>query len=262
MFRSLAAANIVLTTGIAFGQPPAAPPTFEVAAIKPSNPNTRDLGLHRTGGMFVATGFTLQRLIAFAYDVEVFQVSGGPAWSNSERYDITAKKASDPVRRAKPDDDKLRVQVLLVDRFKLVIHRESKELPVYALVFGKNGSKLQIAKPHVGSSGVSGRGGSSGTQWTFTDAPVSLLVHNLSQRLERPVVDRTGLSAHYDFKLEWTSDQSQPVLASRESAIGVPDSSGPSLFTALQEQLGLKLEAQKGPVEIIVIDRADRPSEN
>jgi uncharacterized protein (TIGR03435 family) len=151
--------------------------------------------------------------------------------------------------------------VLLANRFNLTIHRQSKELPIYALV-GKNGSKLQTAKPHVGSSGVSGRSGSGRTQWTFTDAPVSLLVHELLQRLGRPVADRTRLDAHYDFKLEWALDPHESLTDSRDPGSSDPDRSGPSLFTALQEQLGLKLEAEKGPVEIIVIDRADKPTEN
>jgi uncharacterized protein (TIGR03435 family) len=256
IIRAIASASFILTSGIALSQPPpAAVLTFEVAAIKLSNPDNRDLRLQQTNGLFVATGYTLQRLIAFAYDVELFQISGGPSWSHSERYDITAKKERDP-RLAKPDDDRYRVRALLADRFNLTIHRESKELPTYALVVGKNGSKLQIAKPHVGSSGVNGRG----TQWTFTDAPVSMLVHILSQRLGRPVSDRTGLDGHYDFKLESASEQTQPMLG--DSATGALDSSGPSIFTALQEQLGLKLDAEKGPVEIIVIDRADKPTEN
>jgi uncharacterized protein (TIGR03435 family) len=261
IMQAIAAASFILMLTIAFGQPSAAPLTFEVAAIKPTNPDNRDLRLRQTNGLFVASGYTLQRLIAFAYDLELFQVSAGPAWSASDRYDITAKKERDP-RLAKPDDDRYRARALLADRFNLSIHRESKELPIYALVVEKNGSKLQLAKPPIGSSGVSGHGGSGRTQLMFTDSPISLLVHELSRRLGRPVVDYTGLSAHYDFKLEWTSDESRPALASIDSAIASPDSSGPSIFTALQEQLGLKLEAEKGPVEIIVIDRADRPSEN
>lgn len=259
--------SAILVSGFAFSQtPPAASLAFEVAAIKPSNPENHDLRLRQTNSAFVATGYTLQRLIAFAYEVELFQVLGGPGWTKSERYDITAKKERDP-RLAKPDDDRYRVRALMADRFNLTIHRESKELPIFALSIGKNGSKLQLAKPPIGSSGVSGRGGSGRTQLMFTDAPVSLLVHELSQRLGRPVVDRTGLDAHYDFKLEWAPDPSQPVLRSRDSGTFVSsapsaDSSGPSIFTALQEQLGLKLEAEKGPVEIIVIDRADRPTDN
>jgi uncharacterized protein (TIGR03435 family) len=265
MIRALVFTNFVLT--VAFCQsPPAAPLTFEVAAIKPSNPDNRDLGLHQTNGSFIATGYSLYRLIAFAFAVELFQVSGGPDWSKSQRYDITAKKERDP-RLAKPDDDRYRVRALLADRFTLMVHQESKELPVFSLAIGKNGSKLQRAKPPVGSSGVSGRGANGRIQWIFTDSPVSLLVHELSQRLGRPVVDHTGLSEHYDFKLEWTPEQNQPVLQSTDSATAIPsasgpDSSGPSIFTALQEQLGLKLESERGPVEIIVIDRANRPSEN
>ena len=235
----------------------AAPLTFEVASIKPSDPSRPDTGLHRSNAKFAATNHTLKRLIAFAYDVELFQISGGPAWVNSDGYDVTAKTPDDVAHHKGPNDDKKMVQALLSDRFKLTMHTESRELPIYALVIGKNGSKFEIAKPHVGSSGVTGRGE---THWTFTEAPLSLLVHVLSQRLGRPVVDRTGLTAHYDFKLEWSPDptSSEP----RDSGSSASDPAGPTLFTAIQEQLGLRLEAQKGPVEVLVIDHVDRPSEN
>jgi uncharacterized protein (TIGR03435 family) len=148
------------------------PLTFEVASIKPSDPNRPDTGLHRTNAKFAATNHTLKRLIAFAYDVELFQISGGPAWVNSDGYDVTAKTPDDVAHHKGPDDDKVMVQALLSDRFKLTLHNESRELPIYALVIGKNGSKLEIAKPHVGSSGVTGRGE---THWTFTEAPLSSL---------------------------------------------------------------------------------------
>jgi uncharacterized protein (TIGR03435 family) len=234
-----------------------APLTFEVASIKPSDPNNRDIGLHRSNTRFAATNHTLKQLIAFAYDVELFQISGGPAWVNSDGFDITAKIPDEVAHHKGPDDDKGMVQALLSDRLKLTMHSESRELPIYALVIGKIGSKLQLAKPHVGSSGVTGRGW---THWTFTEAPLSSLVHVLSQRLGRPVVDRTGLTAHYDFKLEWTPDptSSEP----RDFGSSASDPAGPTLFTAIQEQLGLRLEALKGPVEIFVIDHVEKPSEN
>lgn len=233
-----------------------APLTFEVASIKLSDPNSPDTGLHRSNSRFAATNHALKRLIAFAYDVELFQISGGPAWVNTDGFDITAKIPDDVAHHRGPDDDKGMVQALLSDRFKLALHKESRELPVYALVIGKNGSKLEVAKPHGGSSGVTGRGA---THWTFTEAPLSSLVHVLSQRLGRPVVDRTGLTADYDFKLEWAPDPTSSD--SRDSVSSVSDP-GPTLFTAIQEQLGLRLEAQKGPVEILVIDHVERPSEN
>lgn len=234
-----------------------APLAFEVASIKPSDPDNPDNSLHRSNARFAATNHSLKRLIAFAYDVEMFQVSGGPAWVSFSGFDVTAKTPDDVAHHKGLDDDKRMVQALLSDRFKLTIHRETKELPIYALVIGKNGSKLQLAKPPVGSSGVSGR---RRTQLTFTDAPLSLLVHVLSQQMGRPVVDRTGLIAHYDFKLEWAPDptSSDP----RDSIPSAPDPADPTLFTAIQDQLGLKLEAQKGPVEILVIDHAERPSDN
>jgi uncharacterized protein (TIGR03435 family) len=230
--------------------------TFEVASIKPSDPNRPDTGLHRSNAKFAATNHTLKRLIAFAYDVELFQISGGPAWVNSDGYDVTAKTPDDIAHHKGPDDDKVMVQALLSDRFKLTLHSESRELPIYVLVIGKNGSKLEIAKPLGGSSDVRGRG----TQFIFTGVPLSSLVHVLSQRLGRPVVDRTGLTAHYDFKLEWAPDQTSSD--SRDSVSSAPDPAGPTLFTAIQEQLGLRLEAQKGPVQIFVIDHVERPSEN
>ncbi len=233
------------------------PLTFEVASIKPSDPNRPDTGLHRSNAKFAATNHTLKRLIAFAYDVELFQISGGPAWVNSEGYDVTAKTPDDVAHHKGLDDDKVMVQALLSDRFKLTLHNESRELPIYALVIGKNGSKLEIAKPQNGSSDVRGRGR---TQFIFTNVPLSSLVHVLSQRLGRPVVDRTGLTAHYDFKLEWSPDQTSSD--SRDSVSSAPDPAGPTLFTAIQEQLGLRLEAQKGPVQIFVIDHVERPSEN
>jgi uncharacterized protein (TIGR03435 family) len=241
------------------GQPQTAatpPLTFEVATIKPSDPNNPEARLRRTNLRFAATNYTIKRLIAFAYDVEMLQVSSGPGWASSDGFDVTAKTPDDVAHHKGLDDDKIMVQALLLDRFKLTIHRETKELPIYALVIGKKGSRLQAAKPHVGSDGLSGRGG---THFIFTDAPLSLLVHILSQRLERPVVDRTGLDGHYDFKLDWSPDQKSSD--SRDST-SISDSSGPTLFTAIQEQLGLQLESQKASVEILVIDHVERPSEN
>jgi uncharacterized protein (TIGR03435 family) len=169
------------------------------------------------------------------------------------------------------------LQALLADRFKLSIHRETKELPVYALVAAKNGPKLQEAKADAtypngikGPDGVA-RGGMmriGGGEVTGQGLPIANLTRMLSQQLGRTVIDKTGLTGKYDFTLQWTPDESQgPMFKGADGAPpggnpAPPESSGPSLFTAIQEQLGLKLESQKGPVEIIVIDHVEKPSQN
>jgi uncharacterized protein (TIGR03435 family) len=218
-------------------------------------------------------------LITFAYDVRDFQISGGPGWINSERYDIQARPdRSEPAESLPPDPRKMtdaqlktigdqmreRLRALLADRFQLTIHRETKDAPVYALVVGKNGSKLQAAEE--GKDGPRGMRMGRG-QLTGMSAPLSMLANTLSSQLGRPVLDRTGLTGKYDFKLEWTPDPGQGDgppggLPPGIEAPPPPDPNGPSLFTAVQEQLGLRLESQKGPMEMIVIDRVEKASEN
>ena len=158
-----------------------------------------------------------------------------------------------------------KLQALLADRFQLTIHHETKEQPVYALVIGKNGSKLQESqmKPvdrhrlmRMGRSELDAEG-----------AAIDMLTSTLSNVLGRPVIDRTGLKGDYDFKLQWTPDPSQSGGFGGPPPPGVeapppPDPNGPSIFTAIQEQLGLRLESQKGPVDLIVIDRVEKLSEN
>ena len=156
-----------------------------------------------------------------------------------------------------------RLRSILAERFRLRIHRDTKEAPVYALVIAKNGPKLKESHEGFGINGMPG-------QLIGAKAGMALLARVLSGILRRPVVDHTGLDATYAFKLEWTPDfgssLDKPGAAAVEKAEAVgaslPDSEGPSIFSALQEQLGLRLESQKGPVETIVIDRAEKPSEN
>ena len=166
------------------------------------------------------------------------------------------------------------LQAQLADSFKLTIHRETKELPIYSLVVAKGGSKLQEAKPGDsyanGLKGPDGRPGGAHVmrmgrgELTAQGIGMNEIAHLLTPQTGRTVVDNTGLKGNYDFKLHWTPDQSTPALGGPG---GGPDSStssesGPSLFTAIQEQLGLKLEPGKAPVEILVIDHVERPSEN
>jgi bla regulator protein BlaR1 len=241
---------------------------FEVASVKPSAPSDlRGSTFQFTpdGGLRVTNG-TLKGIIETAYDVRQFQISGGPGWLNTERYDILAKSASDgngdQVESIK--ETRIRLQWLLAQRFQLKVHRDTKELPVYVLALGKKGSKLIEAEapsaPGSSATGIQARCG----QMVGTSASMVNLAVYLSRQLDRSVLDRTGLSGKYNFQLEWTPDAG-PCSApsnggSPGAAISSPD--GASIFTALQEQLGLKLEATKGPVDIIVVDRAEKADAN
>jgi uncharacterized protein (TIGR03435 family) len=228
---------IGLAQGQAIGQ---AIEAFEVATIKPSAPDEHGATIYTPSGeRFTAANIALKGLIALAWDVRDFQISGGPAWLDSTRYDVAAK-AEAP---ADLDHMKGMLQPLLTERFRLAFRREVKDLPVYALVIGKNGPKL---RPSEGR-GPQLRGGKG--QLTAQKIPISMLAAQLGNRLGRPVLDRTGLTGDFDIILEWT-----PM----DSVSG----DGPSIFTAVQEQLGLKLEPGKGSVEIIVVDHPEQPREN
>ena len=250
--------------------------TFDVASIKPTNPDTQG-GFIRfmPGGGLNMTNIPLQAMITFAYDVRDFQVSGGPGWVGTERFDVMARpehavaesledvaKMTDGQRKTVRDQMAERLRALLADRFQLVVHKETKEQPIYALVMSKSGAKLKEAKVVEGArQGMSMNRG----RLEAMAAPMEMLGATLSNVTGRPVVDKTGLTGKYDFVLEWTPDAGADARAQgfgdgiNEPA---PAPGGPTIFTALQEQLGLRLESQKGPVQNIVIDRVEKPSEN
>jgi len=242
--------------------------TFEIASVKPASPDTRGVIMRFTpgGGVRVVNG-SMKQIILLAYNMEKFQISGGPGWVDTERFDIIGKA---PGRQADGDQPeptaeqqqqaRQRLQSLLVDRFHLTIHRETREAPIFVLVVSKKGPKLRQSEQ--GFDGISGRPG----QLTGEKVPMPVLASVLSGILGRPVLDQTGLVGTYAFKLEWTPDSggSNPIATEKAEAAGVPatDPSGPSLFNAIQEQLGLRLEPQKGPVSFILIDQVERPSAN
>jgi uncharacterized protein (TIGR03435 family) len=240
---------------------------FEAASIKPSAPAPQ-MGQMRIGiemlpgGRVAMSGVTVRVLVQQAYGVRDFQVIGGPAWLGTERYDITAK----PEGAATPEQVKLMTQALLADRFKLKLHRETKELPTYALVVAKGGSKLKVADVTDGGRGNNGRMMMRPGHFEAYGVPISALVNQLSQVLRRSVIDKTELAGNYDFKLDWTPDESQQQgivrAAGGDAPVPTADASGPSLFTVLQDELGLKLESTKGPVEVLVIESAEKASEN
>jgi bla regulator protein BlaR1 len=261
--RVLAWLGFVVLWADAAGQSqPASPSAFAVATIKPTAASDDSFAYRALpGGQLTAMGVTLKFLIMQAYQVRAFQVSGGPGWVAADRWDIQAKPEGIEGRPSGAQEAVM-VRALLEDRFQLKAHRETKEMPVYALVVAKDGPKLSAA---VDTSVHGGR--TPPGAWTLKNVGTADLVRYLSQQLSRTVIDKTGLSGHYDVKLEWTPERGEGGpeaigLPPRPDVATPPSTAGPSIFTAIQEQLGLKLESTKGPVEIVVIDHAEKPSAN
>jgi bla regulator protein blaR1 len=265
----------LLLATAAFAQP--AHVSIEVASIRPSDSTScKDYPIiddhnDRYDLKCVKPKF----LIQVAYNVRDFQVLRGPDWLSSAQYDIAAKTESSPVvsrdrekdvaelsdseRRIRGERLRAMLQSLLAERFQLKVHTETKELPALILKVAKGGPKLKAEPPSEISGGLRlGSGSLAGTQ---TDIP--FLAQTLSQILARPVVDQTGLAGKYDFELQWTPDQSSP-----NGPLGEPlpsastDPNHPNIFTALQEQLGLKLDSSKTRVDVISVDQIQRPSPN
>jgi uncharacterized protein (TIGR03435 family) len=266
----------------ASGQAPATE-RFEVASIKANTSGDGKVLIQMLpGGRFVATNVTLQQLIRNAYQLQEFQVAGGPSWIGSDRFDIVAKAdgagQSDPAQAAKsggPSRGQLMLRTLLAERFALATHIDAKEMSIYALMpvktDGSLGPQLKRAAPDCDASTDGGRGRSAdcgirtlpGTI-VAGGATLTELADGLSTVLDRVVQNRTGLADPFAFTLRWTPDQIPPGFDRKARAMGLPpiDPEGPGLFTAVREQLGLKLDSQKGPVEILVVERAERPKEN
>jgi uncharacterized protein (TIGR03435 family) len=234
---------------------------FVVATIKP-NPNEAKSSRYMTiQGMnrFVVKDYSLKLLIAAAYDMNPKTISGGPDWVDSDHYDILALTPGQV--RPSHDQQMAMLQKLLADRFKLTFHHEQKEFSIYALEVAKDGPKLNTTTLTVDDPSSIGPG-------VVYPQKIVLPGHNatmhdlasLLQRaiLDRPVVDMTGLAGRYDFSLEWAPDETQFGGAVPEPT----DTSSPPLFEAIQQQLGLKLEARKGPASVIVIDQVEHPSPN
>lgn len=236
--------------------PADADPVFEVASIKPNTSGVAAKKLGFAGRQLATTNTSLSYLITYAYGLQARQITGGPAWLETEKYDVVAKPEGEG--QPSPDQWKIMIRKLLADRFQLTLHRDKKELSIYAIVVGKNGPKLtkNEGNPSAGPSLLFRGASLPGKNATMED------LAGVMERtvLDRPVVDRTGLSGKFDFNLIWTPDETQFGGARVRPPAG--NDTAPDLFTAFQEQLGLKLQATKAPVDVIVIDRVSKPSEN
>jgi uncharacterized protein (TIGR03435 family) len=259
--RAAVQAVFLAAGSVAWAQ--AQPPyKFDVATVKPNSTDDHRI-MMRFGGRTSATGVNLKLLMTVAYDVRDFQIVGGPGWLATDRFDIVAKAEGVPDQLT-PEQFRPMLVALIEDRFQLKIHRETKEMPVYALVVAKNGTKLKANAGEPGPRLRMGRGQLNGTK-----VPLKMLVQQLAQQLGRPVVDKTGLTGDYDFTLTWTPQPGEGgAMFAGPGGPGGPegpppsDPDGPSIFAAIQEQLGLKLESDKGPVEILVLDQVEKPTEN
>jgi uncharacterized protein (TIGR03435 family) len=284
---------------------------FEVASVRPAAPmppgqmtvGSRGGPGTNDPGRITYTNVTIINLLLRAYDVKYNQISGGPGWLENERFDINVKVPPGATR----EQVKVMLQHLLASRFRLAVHREKKEMPIYALVVGKNGPRMREAKPgapppvtpdptmplQTGSEGcpdLSAMANRQGSMMAITNGnaclamsgqPMSKLANMLSEQLDRPVVEMTGLDAKYDFLLRFdasTAGKGMTVMTgvpvggqlggdgSRDGAGIVPGAdanAAPGILAAVQQQLGLKLEPRKGPVEVLVIDHVEKtPTEN
>jgi uncharacterized protein (TIGR03435 family) len=228
-------------------------PAFDVASIKPAG-GQRQLGADlrfQPGGRLHITNLPVSVLIREVFSVKHYQVSGGPSWLDSDQFDIEARADGDP----SSEQMLVMLRNLLETRFRLKVHKENREGAIYALVVAKSGHKLKEPekddKPAYIRSGRTGSPSENALTYLLWGhkASMPLIAESLGERLGRPGVDRTGIAGEFDFKLEYAADDSKPE-------------NGPSIFAALQEQLGLKLESTRGPIETLIIDHAEKPSAN
>ena len=239
------AISVFLFSAVAFGQPAA--PAFDVASVKPSTGNIADFRVY-PGGRLHITGQTVNIILRQAYGLEHYQISGGPPWLDTDRFDIEAKAEGEPTR----EQMMVMLQTLLADRFQLKVRRETQDENVYALVVAKGGHKL---KPPTGDR-------SYVSLWRYDPptepgvhyalrgkkADLALIAKHIGQQMSRPVVDRTGITGEFDFEVDFAIDDK-------------PES-GPTLMAAIQATLGLKLEPAKAPMETLVVEHVEKPSAN
>jgi uncharacterized protein (TIGR03435 family) len=258
MKQSIAALGVIAVSSLLLAQ------EFDAVSVKPSDPHDFRVMMRDMPGQANYTGVTVKMLIQQAYQVRDFEVVGGPKWIESNRYDIVARPPaggtdfpSDPMTATDQQRETFRhlraamVRAMLADRFRLKTHKETRDLPLYVLTVAEGGSKLRksnginVSDPDLGPGMIRANQGSL----AGTELDMPYVVETLSRLMDRIVLNKTALDGKYDFALKWSPD---PTAAA----------DAPGIFTALQEQLGLKLESSKGPVEVVVIDSVEAPGEN
>ena len=234
---------------------PQSPIEFDVASIKPNKSGFGGMGIHNTHGLWRAENISVRNLLINAYDILPEQIAGAPAWLEAERFDIEGRFEVTP-ESEKAGASGQRLQALLASRFQFRTHRETKEWQANVLVVARKGSMLKPSTEEKMSMT------SNNGRMDVKAGTLDNLARNLAFRLGRPVVNQTGLDGKFDFILEFEPEGQQGSIADSNNPIAGIDARKPSLFTALQDQLGLKLESRKAPVELLVIDRIERPTEN
>jgi uncharacterized protein (TIGR03435 family) len=296
MMRALLVAGAVSAAAFVTGVRPAAQqagtqgtaPTFEAASVKPNK--SGELGgfvRRQPGGRFTVTNMALRPLITFAYQLQSMQLIGGPSWVSDDRFDIVAKMEGDPpavMAGSGPDQMQLALRTLLADRFNLSVHRETRDMDVYALVMarpgGKPGPALKPSTQDCSPQAFQARRGSpppgppapnadvfcgmrgSPGRLQLGGLPLSQLANGLQGLAGRIVIERTGLSGNWDAEVTFAPEGRGGPPGGPPPDVNLPpiDPNAPNIFTALQEQLGLKLESTKAPIDVLVIDRVEQPT--
>lgn len=236
-----------------------ADPTFDVYTVKLSRPDERQRGIRLQGQTIFVTNMTMSDLMTLVYDVHPHQIIGTPSWFDSERFDITAKVQGD----GQPNFDQARIMMkkLFADAFKLALHKDTRELAVYTLGLAKGGSKLSKSDKDKTDAFIIGRGPGS---TSFSSTSMDDLCRFFQRGpVDRPVIDETGLTGRFDFALVWSTPEMEAANVSTTNALGNDRAEPPpDLFTAVQQQLGLKLEATRKKLDVLVIDKVEKPSDN
>jgi uncharacterized protein (TIGR03435 family) len=253
----------------------AKPLTYDVVSVKQNKSGQGMMRIMNVPERFTTTNVGLKQIILNAYGLKMPEmISGLPGWVDSAKFDVEAKLDEETIAALKAmpkkqadEQRRLMMQAMLADRFKLKVHHESKEFPIYSLVIAKGGFKLKDADPNnTYANGIKGPNGPAGTgmmmvgrgELTGQGFEMPGLANLLSQQVHRLVVDNTGLKGKYDITLKWTPDD----MSGGGHEDAAPTDSGPTIYTALQEQLGLRLDSTKGPVDTVVVDHVEMPSEN
>ncbi len=216
---------------------------FEVVSIKPGDPGDPASSARSTRGGLEMKNTTLNNLVRGAYNLNEFQLAGGPKWADTAKFDIVAKLPAGAAR----EQTQQMLQAMLAERFKLVFHRETRTIPEYALVVGKDGPKLRASSEEEKKQSRTSQGP---RMIKATGTTVEALARMLISAVGAPVLNRTGLEGEYNFDLRFA-----PLMGGTEETL-------PDIFGAVQQQLGLKLEPIKGPVEVLIVDKAEMPTPN